>query len=56
MYNFYCKTTKDNVLYDKYIFEKTKEYNKTIENIKLHLRTNKLEKIINMINEIKPSN
>lgn len=53
VYNFYCKTTKDNVLYDKYIFEKTKEYDKTIENIKLYLRTNKLEKIKDIIDETK---
>ena len=56
VYNFYVKTTDDNVLYDKNVFKTTDEYKKTIEKIKLYLRTNKIEKIKNILNETKSSN
>ena len=57
VYNFYHKTNKDEeIIIDKNYFLNSKEYFKTIEDIKIYLRTNKIEKIRNMINEIKSSN
>lgn len=56
MYNFYTKTTDDIILIDKSIFENSEEYTKTKELIMFYLRTNKIEKLKNMINETKSSN
>lgn len=43
-------------VWDKSNFINTNAYFKTIENIKIYLRNNKLQKIIKMIDEIKSSN
>ena len=59
IYNFYQQTLEPDQLSfwgDKYSFRDTEDYARTKDKIKLYIRTNKLEKIKNMINEIKPSN